>query len=139
MDANVVTRDKSAVIQLNGRFDFNAHREFRNAMERALGLQGIDARQYSLGIPTPANGCEAAVGRSAAGRADGVLSRLFDLQSLSSRAAAVLSAVLPARILKDAGVAPTSFKEIPSGCRKYCICQTSAHALMPDSDQGKCR
>ncbi len=38
MDANVVTRDKSAVIQLNGRFDFNAHREFRNAMERALGL-----------------------------------------------------------------------------------------------------
>ena len=42
MDANVVTRDKSAVIQLNGRFDFNAHREFRNAMERALGLQGID-------------------------------------------------------------------------------------------------
>lgn len=39
MDANVVTRDKSAVIQLNGRFDFNAHREFRNAMERALGFR----------------------------------------------------------------------------------------------------
>ena len=42
MDANVITREKSAVIQLNGRFDFNSHREFRSAVERALGMPGVD-------------------------------------------------------------------------------------------------
>lgn len=39
MDAHVVERDKSAVIELSGRFDFNAHREFRGAMDRALGME----------------------------------------------------------------------------------------------------
>lgn len=43
MDAKVVTRNSSAVIQLNGRFDFNAHREFRSAVDRALGMEGVNS------------------------------------------------------------------------------------------------
>jgi HptB-dependent secretion and biofilm anti anti-sigma factor len=36
MQTNVTSRDGSAVIVLQGRFDFNAHREFRDAVDRAL-------------------------------------------------------------------------------------------------------
>ena len=36
MEANVVAVDGRAVIRLTGRFDFNAHREFREAVELAL-------------------------------------------------------------------------------------------------------
>jgi HptB-dependent secretion and biofilm anti anti-sigma factor len=42
MDASVVTRNNAAVIQLDGRFDFNAHREFRDAVDRALNIKGVD-------------------------------------------------------------------------------------------------
>lgn len=43
MDASVVTRNNAAVIQLGGRFDFNAHREFRDAVDRALSIKGVDS------------------------------------------------------------------------------------------------
>lgn len=39
MDAHVVGNGKNAVIELSGRFDFNAHREFRGAMDRVLGME----------------------------------------------------------------------------------------------------
>ena len=36
MQANVTNLDGKTVIQLQGRFDFNAHREFREAVEQAV-------------------------------------------------------------------------------------------------------
>lgn len=36
MQTNVTQRDGKAVIYLAGRFDFNAHREFREAVEQAV-------------------------------------------------------------------------------------------------------
>lgn len=36
MQANVVSAEGRAVIRLQGRFDFNSHREFRDAIEAAL-------------------------------------------------------------------------------------------------------
>lgn len=36
MQTNVTSRDGSTVIVLQGRFDFNSHREFRDAVDRAL-------------------------------------------------------------------------------------------------------
>lgn len=36
MEANVSTRDGKVVVALQGRFDFNAHREFREAVEQAI-------------------------------------------------------------------------------------------------------
>jgi HptB-dependent secretion and biofilm anti anti-sigma factor len=36
MQANVISKDGRAEIQLLGRFDFNAHREFREAIDVAL-------------------------------------------------------------------------------------------------------
>lgn len=36
MDTNVVAEAGRAVIRLKGRFDFNAHREFRDAVDLAL-------------------------------------------------------------------------------------------------------
>lgn len=36
MQTNVTSRDGSTVIVLQGRFDFNSHREFRDAIDRAL-------------------------------------------------------------------------------------------------------
>jgi HptB-dependent secretion and biofilm anti anti-sigma factor len=36
MQANVISKDGRAEIQLLGRFDFNAHREFREAIDLAL-------------------------------------------------------------------------------------------------------
>lgn len=36
MEATVSNRDGKAVIVLQGRFDFNAHREFREAVEQAI-------------------------------------------------------------------------------------------------------
>lgn len=40
MQTTVTTGNGRSVIRLNGRFDFNAHREFREAMEEALGDPG---------------------------------------------------------------------------------------------------
>ncbi|MCB1906380.1 MAG: STAS domain-containing protein [Rhodocyclaceae bacterium] len=36
MDASVHSNDDAAVIRLAGRFDFNSHREFRDAVEKSL-------------------------------------------------------------------------------------------------------
>jgi anti-anti-sigma factor len=36
MQANVTTANGRAAIRLQGRFDFNSHREFREALDRAL-------------------------------------------------------------------------------------------------------
>ncbi len=36
MQANVVVADGKAVIKLQGRFDFNAHREFREVVDKAM-------------------------------------------------------------------------------------------------------
>jgi HptB-dependent secretion and biofilm anti anti-sigma factor len=36
MQANVTNRDGMSVIVLQGRFDFNAHREFREVVEQAI-------------------------------------------------------------------------------------------------------
>ncbi|MBL8470359.1 MAG: STAS domain-containing protein [Rhodocyclaceae bacterium] len=41
MEANVVYQDRRAVIRLGGRFDFNAHREFREAADAAMGRQDV--------------------------------------------------------------------------------------------------
>ncbi|TVT49134.1 MAG: STAS domain-containing protein [Denitromonas halophila] len=40
MDVTVNQSDAGAVIKLVGRFDFNAHREFRDSVDRALGQKG---------------------------------------------------------------------------------------------------
>ena len=40
MDTNVSTLQSQARIQLSGRFDFNSHREFRDAVDRALSSPG---------------------------------------------------------------------------------------------------
>lgn len=37
MDVTVNQGEAGAVIKLIGRFDFNAHREFRDSVERAIG------------------------------------------------------------------------------------------------------
>lgn len=36
MEANVISTEGRAVVRLKGRFDFNAHREFREAVDQAL-------------------------------------------------------------------------------------------------------
>lgn len=48
MDANVVTTEGRAVIRLNGRFDFNAHREFRDAVDLALKEGALNEVQVDL-------------------------------------------------------------------------------------------
>ncbi len=51
MQAKLINTDGRSVLQLQGRFDFNAHREFREAVESALAatakeihvdLRGVD-------------------------------------------------------------------------------------------------
>jgi anti-anti-sigma factor len=37
MQTNIVSSNGRAVIRLRGRFDFNAHREFREAVDAVLG------------------------------------------------------------------------------------------------------
>jgi len=43
MDTNVTTRDGQGVLKLAGRFDFNSHREYREALERLIALPGTSA------------------------------------------------------------------------------------------------
>ncbi len=49
MQANISTDSGAAVIRLEGRFDFNTHREFRDATEAALGTDGVTEVQVDLG------------------------------------------------------------------------------------------
>ncbi|CAK0751567.1 STAS-domain containing protein PA14_20770 [Gammaproteobacteria bacterium] len=39
---------KTAVLRLEGRFDFNASREFRDNYERILGQRGVEAIEVDL-------------------------------------------------------------------------------------------
>jgi len=41
MDATVTAEGARAVINIEGRFDFNRHREFRGACEKALTQSGV--------------------------------------------------------------------------------------------------
>lgn len=43
MQANVVKEAGKAIIKLNGRFDFNTHRDFRSAYEPLLGDADVRA------------------------------------------------------------------------------------------------
>jgi len=42
------TSDNKAIVSLTGRFDFNAHREFRSAYEEAISGDGIKALEVDL-------------------------------------------------------------------------------------------
>lgn len=48
MEANVQTAEGRAVIRLTGRFDFNAHREFRDAVD--LALQGDAQKEIQVDL-----------------------------------------------------------------------------------------
>ena len=49
MDTNVSTLQSQARIQLSGRFAFNSHREFRDAVDRALSSPGTTEAAVDLG------------------------------------------------------------------------------------------
>lgn len=48
MDTNVSTQGGRAVISLKGRFDFNAHREFREAVDLALKDESVREVEVDL-------------------------------------------------------------------------------------------
>lgn len=48
MEASVTAREGTAVIRLSGRFDFSVHREFREAMARALEPREVKEIQVDL-------------------------------------------------------------------------------------------
>lgn len=48
METNVVSADGRAVICLKGRFDFNAHREFREAVDEAMKDAALREVQVDL-------------------------------------------------------------------------------------------
>lgn len=48
METSVVTASGRAVIGLKGRFDFNAHREFRDAVDLALKEEALTEVQVDL-------------------------------------------------------------------------------------------
>ena len=52
MDAQVSINDSQAVLRLGGRFDFKAHREFRDAVDSLLGQAGERNLQVDLGEVT---------------------------------------------------------------------------------------
>ena len=49
MEANVSTAGSQAIIKLKGRFDFNAHREFREVVDGALEGGNVQEIQVDLG------------------------------------------------------------------------------------------
>lgn len=49
MDINVTNVNGCATLRLQGRFDFNAHREFREAIDNALRLADVKQIQIDLG------------------------------------------------------------------------------------------
>lgn len=48
MDANVSTNDGKGVLKLSGRFDFNAHREFREALDKLTKLPDVTGFRVDL-------------------------------------------------------------------------------------------
>ena len=49
MQVSVASADGRSVIRLLGRFDFNSHREFREAVEQALGTEDSTEVAVDLG------------------------------------------------------------------------------------------
>ena len=49
MQANLSQASGVAVVRLQGRFDFNTHREFREVTEAAVGAEGVREIQVDLG------------------------------------------------------------------------------------------
>jgi anti-anti-sigma factor len=49
MQANLVTNGGTVVIRLEGRFDFNTHREFREVTESAIKTDGAGEIEVDLG------------------------------------------------------------------------------------------
>lgn len=49
MDVSIRAEADKCVIRLGGRFDFNAHREFRDAVDKALVQAGTQQLQIDLG------------------------------------------------------------------------------------------
>lgn len=49
MEVSVHNDSDKSVIRLSGRFDFNAHREFREAMDKALAQPGVSAIHVDMG------------------------------------------------------------------------------------------
>lgn len=49
MQASVTREAETAVVRLSGRFDFNAHREFRSAYEPLMGDAGVREVNIDLG------------------------------------------------------------------------------------------
>lgn len=49
MQVNVASNSGSVTLLLSGRFDFNAHREFRNAYEPALADSQVQAVNVDMG------------------------------------------------------------------------------------------
>ena len=49
MEVNVASANGRAVLRLRGRFDFNAHREFREAIDSALAQSDVNEIQVDLG------------------------------------------------------------------------------------------
>lgn len=49
MEVSVSNDSEKSVIRLSGRFDFNAHREFRDAMDKALAQPGVLAIHVDMG------------------------------------------------------------------------------------------
>lgn len=49
METNLTIADSRALIRLQGRFDFNAHREFRDAVDNALRDATAKEIQVDLG------------------------------------------------------------------------------------------
>jgi len=48
MDTQVTIKDSQAVLRLSGRFDFKAHREFREAVDSLLAQAGSRGVQVDL-------------------------------------------------------------------------------------------
>lgn len=48
MDTQVTIKDSQAVLRLSGRFDFKAHREFREAVDAVLAQAGNRGVQVDL-------------------------------------------------------------------------------------------
>jgi HptB-dependent secretion and biofilm anti anti-sigma factor len=49
MDVSVLNDSDKSVIRLSGRFDFNAHREFRDAMDKALAQSDVPSIHVDMG------------------------------------------------------------------------------------------
>lgn len=48
MEVNVVSANGNTVLQLRGRFDFNAHREFRQAIDAAVAVPTVKEVRVDL-------------------------------------------------------------------------------------------